>query len=190
MSKRDQENSSRTLVEARLEVAFRRNRRWYLVQGILFLVAGVVAMLLPTLTMIAIEIVLAVLLVASGLYQTYQGSMDRSGWLVMSGLLSLVVGVMLLLVPTAGAVALATLIALFLIFEGIVEIILARQLRFSSYWGWLMASGILSVILGSLLLYGWPAQTVFLAGVLLGINFIFYGVAILAIMASARRVGV
>lgn len=174
-------------LQTRLERAIRRSRRWYMVQGILFLVAGVLALLLPNITVIGVELLLGALLIISGAYQIYQGSVDHSGWLLFSGLLSAAVGVAMLLLPMAGAIALATLIAIFLLLEGLLEIILSINMRFSSSWGWLMASGVLSLLLGALLLFGWPEQTVFLAGIILGVNFLFYGAAILAVVASTRH---
>lgn len=174
-------------LETSTEKAVRRNRGWYVAQGVLFLIAGLVALIVPVVTVISVEIFLAVLLIISGIYQIIHGFTDRSGWLIFSGLLSLGVGLAMLLMPIAGAIALATVIAFFLLVDGIIEIILSIQMRFSARWGWLMASGILSILLGSLLLIGWPEQTLFMVGIFLGISFIFYGVAVLAVAASIGK---
>lgn len=174
-------------LESTSERAIRRHRGWYLAQGILFIVIGLLSFVLPVVTVIGVEVILAVLLIISGAYQTYQGVTDRSGWLIVSGVLSLIVGGIMLLMPLAGAVAVATVIALFLLFEGIVEIVLALQIRSTNRWGWLMASGILSIVLAIILLIGWPEQTVILAGIFLGINFLLYGIAVLAVVAGTRR---
>lgn len=163
------------------ERTIKRNKNWYRVQGILFLIAGVLALIVPSAAVIGLEVLLAVLLLFSGGYQTYQGATDRSGWLVFSGLLSLVLGLALIIMPLAGAIALATLIAIFLLVEGIIEVAFSFQVRFNSNWKWLLLSGILSMILGVLLLIGWPGQTLALAGILLAINFLFYGASILAV---------
>lgn len=160
---------------------FTHKRNWYRLQGVVFLVAGILALLLPVAAVIGLEILFAALLIVSGGYQAYQGALDRSGWLLASGVLSLFLGLVLVFIPLAGAVALATLIAVFLLLEGIIEVLFALEIRFSARWKWLMLSGILSLILGVLLLIGWPSQTVVLAGILLGINFIFYGASILAL---------
>lgn len=174
-------------LETSIEKTVRRNRGWYVAQGILFLIVGLIALILPVVTVLSVEIFLAVLLIISGIYQIIHGFTDRSGWLIFSGLLSLGVGLAMLLMPIAGAIALATLIAFFLLVDGIIEIILSIQMRFSARWGWLMASGILSILLGSLLLIGWPEQTLFMVGVFLGISFVFYGVAVLAVAASIGK---
>lgn len=163
------------------ETALARNRRWYRAQGILFLVAGMLALLAPGAAVVGLDIFLAALLIVSGGYQGYQGAIDRSGWLIVSGLLSLIVGLIMIVIPLVGAIALATLIAVFLVVEGIIEVVFSLQIRSSANWKWLFVSGILSVLLGGLLLIGWPAQTLALAGILLGINFLFYGASVLAI---------
>jgi uncharacterized membrane protein HdeD (DUF308 family) len=166
------------------EHVIRRNRGWYTAQGLLFIIAGLVAFFLPVMTVLTIDIILAALLLVSGAYQIYQGITDRSGWLVLSGLLSLIIGGILLFMPMAGAVALATLVAFFLFVEGAIEIMLALQMRFSHRWGWLLAAGILSIILSIILLVGWPGQTVALVGIFLGVNFLLYGISILVITSS------
>lgn len=169
------------------EEAVRRRRGWYIAEGILFITGGLAAFIIPGVTVWGVEILLAALLLVSGAYQLYHGFADRSGWMIFSGAVSLALGLFLVVMPVAGVIAVATTIALFLFVEGIVEIALALQTRFSSRWGWLLASGILSILLSILLLIGWPEQTVMLAGILLGVNFIFYGVAILAVVGSVGR---
>lgn len=172
-------------LERSFERAIKRNRRWYQAQGILFLVLGVLALLVPSAAVIGLDIFLAALLLVSGGFQGYQGAVDRSGWLILSGLLSLIVGLAMLLMPLVGAIAVATLIAVFLLVEGIIEIVFSFRVRFSRNWKWLLAAGIISTLLGIILLIGWPGQTLVLAGILLGVNFLFYGAAILAV-AHAR----
>lgn len=174
-------------ISIRSENIIRRSRRWYIAQGVVFIVAGLLALFLPVATVMAVDILLGALLIISGLYQAYQGISDRSGWMIVSGALSLVVGIFMLIMPVAGAIALATLVAFFLFVEGIVEIALALQMRFSRRWGWLLAAGILSLVLSVILLVGWPEQTLVLVGIFLGLNFIFYGLAILAITTSVRK---
>lgn len=166
--------------------SIKRNRRWYIAQGVLFIIVGILALIVPSAAVIGLEVVLAALLLVSGAYQVYQGATDRSGWLALSGLLSLLIGLALVIMPIAGAVALATLIAVFLLVEGAIEIVFSFQVRFSPRWKWLLFSGILSLILGVLLLIGWPEQTLVLAGVLLAINFLFYGASILAVAYDNR----
>lgn len=165
------------------EHTIKRNRTWYRAQGVLLLIAGVLALIVPSAAVIGLEVLLAVLLLFSGGYKGYQGAVDRSGWLVISGLLSIVLGLALIIMPLAGAIALATLIAIFLLVEGIVEVALSLQVRSyaNSNWKWLLVSGILSAALGILLLVGWPAQTLALAGMLLAVNFLLYGASILAV---------
>jgi uncharacterized membrane protein HdeD (DUF308 family) len=166
------------------ENVIRRNRGWYTAQGVLFIIAGLAAIFLPVIAVLTVDVILAALLLVSGAYQIYQGITDRTGWLLLSGILSVVIGVLMVAMPMAGAVALATLVAFFLFVEGCIEIMLALQLRFSRRWGWLLAAGILSIILAIILLVGWPEQTVALVGIFLGVNFLLYGISILVITSS------
>ena len=54
-------------------------------------------------------------------------------------------------------------------------------------WGWLIAAGIGSIVVGAFLLIGWPADALRIVGLLLGINLIFTGVMYAALALAARR---
>lgn len=92
----------------------------------------------------------------------------------------------MLLHPMAGTVALATLLAVFFAVEGVAEVFLSLEFRPARNWGWLLASGIVSLVLAVILFAGWPQTTVFFLGIMIGINLLFYGAAVLALATSPR----
>ena len=92
-------------------------------------------------------------------------------------------------IPWAGALALTIVLAVFLIVEGIFKIMMAMRVRDHSGWGWLLASGVLSVILGVLIWAEWPASGLWVIGLLVGIQLLFTGwsLVMLALAARAHR---
>jgi uncharacterized membrane protein HdeD (DUF308 family) len=81
----------------------------------------------------------------------------------------------------------AVLIA-FLMLEGVVSIFYALEHRrgLSVRWGWMLASGILDLVLGGILLAGLPGSAVWALGIIIGINMIFGGWSLIAMALAAR----
>ena len=132
-----------------------RNWGWLLALGILMIIMGVVAMAAPVVATIAIQVMLGWLLVISGIAEGIHAFMVKEwrGFLLelLSAVLYLGVGLLLLVDPLKGALALTIVLAVFLLVEGIFKISTALRVRDHRGWGWLLASGIVSVILGVLI---------------------------------------
>jgi uncharacterized membrane protein HdeD (DUF308 family) len=173
--------------------ALSRNWGWLLAFGILMIILGVIAIGAPVVATIAVQIMLGWLLVIGGIAEGIHAFMAQ-GWRgflleLLSAILYLVVGVLLLVNPLGGALALTVLLAAFLIVEGIFKVVMAMRVRDHRGWGWLLASGILSLILGVLIWAQWPASGLWVIGLLVGIQLLFTGWALvmLAIAARAHR---
>jgi uncharacterized membrane protein HdeD (DUF308 family) len=78
------------------------------------------------------------------------------------------------------------LIAIVFIADGVLRIMFAMTARPIAGWGWLIAAGIGSIVVGAFLLIGWPADALWIVGLLLGINLIFTGVMYAALALAAR----
>jgi uncharacterized membrane protein HdeD (DUF308 family) len=173
--------------------ALSRNWGWLLAVGILMIILGVVAIGAPVVATIAVQFMLGWLLVISGIAEGIHAFMVQ-GWRgflfeLLSALLYLGVGILLLVNPLEGALALTIVLAVFLLVEGIFKIIMALRVREHRGWGWLLASGIVSLILGALIWAQWPASGLWVIGLLVGIQLLFTGWALvmLALAARARR---
>jgi uncharacterized membrane protein HdeD (DUF308 family) len=108
---------------------------------------------------------------------------------LLSAVLYLGVGLMLLVDPLKGALALTLILAVFLLVEGIFKIITAFRVRDHRGWGWLLASGIVSVVLGVMIWAQWPASGLWVIGLLVGIQLLFTGwsLVMLALVARGHR---
>lgn len=102
--------------------------------------------------------------------------------------LSLFVGVLLLWHPVEGAVSLTLVLIAFFIVEGIFQIAAAIQHRtaFPHAWGWLLMSGIADLVLAAMMIRGWPSTAVWALGLIVGLNLITSGLAIVMVAAAGR----
>jgi uncharacterized membrane protein HdeD (DUF308 family) len=173
--------------------ALSRNWGWLLAFGILMIILGVFAIGAPVVATIAVQFALGWILVIGGVAEGIHAFMAQ-GWRgflfeLLSTILYLVVGVLLLVNPVGGALALTVVLAVFLIVEGIFKIVMALRVRDHGGWGWLLASGILSLVLGFLIWAEWPASGLWIIGLLVGIQLLFTGwsLVMLALAARAHR---
>jgi uncharacterized membrane protein HdeD (DUF308 family) len=164
----------------------------FLIEGILLTVLGMLAILLPAVASLAATLIFGWLLLLSGamgLVTTIRARRAPGfGWSLASALVGLVAGGLLLAQPVQGTVSLTAVLIAFLIAEGVVSIFYATEHRkgFSAGWGWMLVSGLLDLVLAVILLAGLPGTAVWALGVLLGVNMIVGGAALLSMSLQAR----
>ena len=168
----------------------RPRRGWLFALSILQIIAGCVAIASPIIASLAAVAIFGALLILTAVIQLIHAfkvrAWPRSAWYGLGGVLYAIAGLMVALNPIGGAIALAVLIAGLLIAEGVLRIMFAMAARPIAGWGWLIAAGIGSIVVGAFLLIGWPADALWIVGLLLGINLIFTGVMYAALALGAR----
>lgn len=102
------------------------------------------------------------------------------------GVLGIIAGFIILKDPFAGAITLTLLLSFLFIIQGIIRIVFSLTKRFE-HWVWILVSGILSVILGFLILYQWPWSGLYIIGLFVGIDLIFNGWALIMLSSYAKR---
>lgn len=141
---------------------------------------GIYALWAETFATIASVIALGVVLVVAGIAQLIGAFMARGAGhvilLLLAGALDIIVGLMLLQHPIAGALTITLLLAAVFVFGGVFRFASALWLQFPQY-GWVAASGAISFILGVLLWVQWPISAFWFIGFVVGLNFIFAGIA-------------
>jgi uncharacterized membrane protein HdeD (DUF308 family) len=174
------EAAAQALREATREVV-RRYSTWYLIQGVLMVLAGIVALVYPFVSTVALVVVLGWLLILSGIVQGISliGAQNVPNfWLqLVSVVLSIIVGVLFLRRPGEAVVTLTLLLIVFFMVEGFAKLLFSLTIRPLPNWGWVFASGIIGILLSIYLLANLTTTAVWLLGVLLGIQLIFEGVA-------------
>lgn len=152
--------------------------KWFLALGIALVILGIVALGAFVAVTLASVLLFGLLFMVSGIIQAVQAFQTRqsSGFFlhVLAGLFDLVIGVLLVTHPTAGALALTLLLAAFFLVGGLFRSVTALSLRYPS-WGWSLLGGIVSLFLGVLLLVEWPGSALWFIGMCIGIDMIFHG---------------
>lgn len=153
------------------------NRLFWL--GAAMVVLGVAAIIFPMIsTLVATLLVGWVLLLSGGFMFVGSFSIHGTGpffGALLLSLLSLAAGVFLLFNPLAGAVGLTLMVGAIFVIQGAFEISFAFETRPHAGWPVMLGSGLISLAMGILIAAGWPAISVILLGILLGVNFISTG---------------
>ena len=165
---------------------------WSIVISVLMILAGILAIGVPLAAGIAVNIVVAWLLLFGGAAHLVFGWHLRGVggviWQILLGILYIAIGVYLLVHPLAGLLTLTLALAIYLFVEGVLELVLAFQVRPRRGWGWLLLDGVVTLILGLMIWRTWPASTEWAIGTLVGISIIFSGSTRLMLSLSARNV--
>ena len=165
----------------------------FLSEGIVLIILGIAALLLPAVASIAAAIVIGWVVLLSGVVGLISTLRMRSApgfwWSLFSALLAMTAGFILLAWPLSGVVSLTLILAVFLLFEGIASIMLAlhHRRRASGRWGMLLASGIIDLILAAFIFLGLPGTAVWILGLVVGVNMLFGGSALISMAWHARN---
>jgi uncharacterized membrane protein HdeD (DUF308 family) len=169
----------------------RRYSLWYLVQGILMVVVGVLALSYPWIASVAIVRLLGWFLIISGLLQAIGLIGAREVpyfWLeLISAVLAIVIGLLLLRHTDAGLLFLSVLFVVYFMIEGIVKTIFAFTIRPFPNWGWVLASGLVGVALSLYLWANLSTASEWLLGLLFGILLVVEGAALTSLAWRVRR---
>lgn len=164
---------------------------WMLASGIVQLIGGAAAIAVPAAaSLVAIGFFSAILLVSAVFNIIHAFKVRRwSGFALhlLGGLLYAAAGVIVLLYPIEGVATLMLVLGVLFIADGAVRSMLATALRPRDGWGWFLAGGLMSMLLGVMLLTMWPAGAMWVVGMLLGINLLFNGMLTTLFAVQCRR---
>jgi membrane protein HdeD len=160
--------------------------------GIVLVVLGVIAILTPALAGSAVVIVIGFILMLAGSAAAVRGlqaaAMTEKILGLLLGVIAALSGIAIVVNPLLGLSFLAILLAGYFAVEGMSKIILSLRYRPTRGWGWLLASGVLSVLLGGLIWKQWPMSGLWAVGVLVGINLVSTGLALMTLASTLRRI--
>jgi len=165
----------------------------FLFQGVVLTILGVLAIVWPQISTVAVDVYVGILFLLGGVVgfaiMVFAPTVSAFLWSLLTAALELLVGILLLWHPVAGAVSLTLVLIAFFIVEGIFQIVASFHYRdmFPASWGWLLASGIIDLILAALIIAGWPGSAGWALGLLVGVNLITSGVAIIVVAVKARQ---
>lgn len=173
---------------AAVREGIRRNALLFIIQGVLMVVAGVVAVVYPLVTTLAVTLLLGWVLIIGGVIQAFTLVAGRAHHVwpqIISVALHLVTGLIILRNPGVAVTTLALLLVIFFMVEGISKIIFSLSVRPLPNWGWVLVSGIIGVALAIYLVMN-PVLSLVVLGLFVGLQLIFEGAAIAAIAWKVR----
>jgi uncharacterized membrane protein HdeD (DUF308 family) len=162
-----------------------KNMRWL---GIALSALGIISILTPAVAGSAVVIVIGLIMLVAGAVQIMRG-LRAEGWMEkvltsVLGVITVAAGVMVIGHPLLGLTFLTLLLLAYFIAEGAWKIIASFRYRPVNGWGWLLVSGMLSLALGLLIWNQWPFSGLWAVGVLVGLNLLSTGVALITLSST------
>jgi uncharacterized membrane protein HdeD (DUF308 family) len=164
---------------------------WFLAKGILMIIVGTLALGSYVMVTLFSMIFLGWLMIFAGVVEAVHAFWKKEwGGLFLNllvGVLYIVVGFMVLTNPTASAMTLTLIMAIFFILDGIFRIIIAVTMHYPR-WGWMLLNGIVTLTLGIIIWQQWQQLGLRIIGLFIGIDLIFSGWAWVMLSLAARQV--
>jgi len=164
---------------------------WFVVLGIALIVLGVVCIMGDMTATLASVLALGALLLVGAVVALVQAfrAYDWGGFFLyfLTALLRGVAGYLLIRYPGSGEVSITILLAAVFIVGGIFRTVGATRMRFPS-WGWTAFSGVVSLVVGFMLIYQLPTASLWFIGFLVGVDFIFDGISLITLGTAVKKV--
>lgn len=164
----------------------RKFKLWFKIYGVILVLLGAVAIVLPGIATLATTITVGWLLIAGGIFgliSVFQSGTSSPGfwWNLLTAILCVLAGIVLLARPIAGVLTLTIILAAYLLATGVTKGIMAFHYRsvIPKAWAWMLFSAIVDIALGIIIIAGLPGSAVWVLGLMVGINLLFTGVALI-----------
>jgi uncharacterized membrane protein HdeD (DUF308 family) len=180
--------------QMRRAVANAIHEHWvlFLLEGIVLVLLGAAVIVLPVIATLAFTLLIGWLFLLSGVVGLITTFWMRNApgfwWSLISAVIGIAAGIVLIRWPISGTVSLTLVLIAFFIVEGIVTLMYAFEHRaqLSGRWGWMLASGIVDLVLAAIIFAGLPETATWALGLLVGINLLFGGTAMIGMALAAR----
>ena len=171
--------------------ALRAKWGWIVGFGIVSLIAGVIALASTVMATASAVLIVGVMMLFTGVAEVVAAFNAKDWghrllWLLL-GALYVFAGFVCLQNPFAAATILTLMLGIALIIGGLLRVFLATRMKQGTPWGWVVFSGIMSFLLGLMIVAQWPASSFFVLGIFLGIDLIFIGSGWIAIGMALKR---
>jgi uncharacterized membrane protein HdeD (DUF308 family) len=158
--------------------------------GMATMILGILAMLTPLFTGLSVVFIVGVIVLAGGLvrlvWALQSSRSDHKELKVLVSALTVLCGLVLTFNPSVGSAVLTILLAIYFVFDGVIEIIAALRRRPDRGWRWLLAGGSVSLLLGIVAWQQYPLSGAWAIGLLLGMKLFFIGLVMFTVGSRAR----
>ena len=152
---------------------------WIVALGVVYLVAGIIALGSVVSATVATVFVVGIMMIIAGVFEVINAFQIKTWgkflfWLAL-GILYIIAGFVAWDNPLLTAVWLTLILGAALVASGLVRIFLGVNMKAGTPWGWVVASGVVTLLLGLIILVHWPVSALWTLGILLGVDLIFAG---------------
>ena len=164
---------------------------WIVALGVVYLLAGFVALGSVVMATVASVLIVGVMMIIAGVAEVFSAFQIKSWgkfllW-VLLGVLYIIAGFVTFENPLLAAALLTLILGASLVASGIMRIILAFSIKQETPWIWVLLSGVITLLLGLLILAHWPVSSLYILGLFLGIDLIMAGTGWIGLGFGLRR---
>ena len=180
-------------LQSEMRAAVHEHWKAFLIEGILLVILGLAAMIVPPLASLAITIFLGWMFLISGVaglaLTFWARKMPGFWWSLVSAALAVGAGIILLAKPVQGTLTLTIVVGAYFLAEGVATIMYALEHRreLSERWSWLLVAGIMDLLIAAIIIAGLPGSALWAIGLLVGINLLFGGASLIGMALAARK---
>jgi uncharacterized membrane protein HdeD (DUF308 family) len=138
---------------------------WIVALGVVYLVAGVIALGSVVMATVATVYFVGIMMIVAGVFEVIQ-AFDN---------------------PLLTAVWLTLILGAALVASGIMRVFLGFNMKGGTPWGWVVASGLITLLLGIIILVHWPVSSLYVLGIFLGIDLVFAGASWIGLGLGLRQ---
>ena len=175
--------------------AVRAHWKAFLIEGILLVIFGLAAIVVPPAASLAVTILLGWLFLISGIaglaLTFWAREMPGFWWSLISAALAVLAGIVLLAQPAQGTLTLTIVVGAYFLAEGVATIMYALDHRreLSGRWSWMLVAGLMDIMISFFIIAGLPGSALWAIGLMVGINLLIGGTALIGMALAARNNG-
>lgn len=168
----------------------RKHWGWLLFMGIILVILGIIGLGMSTALTITSILFFGFMMIAAGILQLID-AFKAEGWksilaYVLISILYIIAGILMIYDPIFSAMWLTLAIAGIIIAVGILRIIMGFQIKPVKGWGWTVFSGVISILLGIMIIAQWPVSGLWVIGMFVAIELIMQGWSMIAIALVSK----
>src|SRR5689334_18327287 len=164
---------------------------WIIALGVVYLIAGFIALGSVAMATVVSVLIVGIMMIVAGVVEVISAFQIKSWgkfllWALL-GVLYIIAGFVTFENPLLAAVLLTLILGASLVVSGIMRIVLAFSMKRETPWIWVALSGVITLLLGLLILARWPVSSLYILGLFLGIDLIIAGAGWIGLGFGLRR---
>ena len=182
-------------LQSRMGAAVQAHWKAFLAEGIILALLGLTAIIIPPLASLAVTVFLGWMFLVSGIaglaLTFWARQLPGFWWSLISAVLAMGAGIILLARPVQGTLTLTIVVGAYFVAEGVATIMYALEHRreLSGRWSWMLVAGLMDIMISFFIIAGLPGSALWAIGLMVGINLLIGGTALIGMALAARNNG-